>query len=81
MVNTGTAPTEEARLRALKTELDAKAVPSSLYSLGKARDERTCFLTDSGRWLVFYSERGQMSDLKDFSNFEDARNELLKRLS
>lgn len=81
MENIGTETVDDARLRALKVELDTKGVPSSYYSLGKERDERTCFLLDTGKWLVFYSERGQMSDLKDFQNFEDARDELLRRLS
>jgi len=81
MENIGTVTTDEAKLLALKAELNAKNVPSSYYSIGKERNERMCILMHSGKWSVFYSERGQMTDLMEFPNFEDARDELLRRFS
>lgn len=68
-------------LNELAQELKALGVPESYYSIGVNRDERTCIIFDGIKWSVYYSERGRMEDLKEFSNFEDARIELLKQVT
>ena len=37
--------------------------PSNSYSVRYPQDERDCACEMDGEWCVFYSERGQMSDL------------------
>ena len=59
-------------LTALAEELERLGVPSNYYSLGANRDERTCLLERDGKWLVYYSERGRMEDLREFSTLGDA---------
>lgn len=77
MENTGNV---DLRLSELASELDSKNVPQAYYSLGKERNERTCLVLDGVRWLVYYSEHGEMSDLKECFDFESARKEILTRL-
>lgn len=64
-------------MKALAAELQALGVPSSYYSLGQHRDERTCLVETDGEWLVYFAERGQREDLHRFSSFTDARQYLL----
>ena len=64
----------------LAQELKALGIPDSYYALGHPRDERTCFVFSEGRWLVYYSERGQLEDLHEFDNYEDAKAHLISRL-
>ena len=78
MGNIGT--TGNTKLVALDQELKSLNVPSSYYSLGHNRDERTCLVETDGRWLVYYSERGRMEDLHEFNDFEEARRYLISVL-
>jgi len=71
---------EEQRLSALRQELVALGVPAGYYSVGSNRDERTCLVLDDGKWLVYFSERGQLADLAVFDSFEAARGEFVRRL-
>lgn len=70
----------DLRLLALAQDLKALAIPDSYYSLGHPRDERTCLVFSEGKWLVYYSERGDLGDLREFDNFEDAKFNLINRL-
>ena len=67
-------------LHALAQDLRSLGVPDEYYSLGRARDERTCLVFSEGKWLVYYSERGQMEDLMVFDDYGDARAYLIKYL-
>lgn len=70
----------DPRLKALAQELKALGIPNSYYSLGYPRDERTCLVFSEGKWLVYYSERGDLGDLREFDSFEDAKVNLICRL-
>ncbi len=70
----------DPRLLIRAQDLQALEIPSEYYSLGSPRDERTCFVFSDGKWLVYYSERGQMEDLMEFDDYEDARANLISRL-
>ncbi|TWR83085.1 hypothetical protein FJD38_24375 [Pseudomonas saxonica] len=67
-------------LSKLADELKILGTPDNHYSIGINQNERTCILNDGKKWLVYYSERGQMTDLKEFKKFEDAKIEFLARL-
>ena len=67
-------------LSKLADELKTLGTPDNHYSIGINKNERTCILNDGKKWLVYYSERGQMTDLKEFKKFEDAKIEFLTRL-
>lgn len=69
-----------ANLLVLAQELECLGVPTSYYSLGVNRNERTCLVFSGEKWLVYYSERGQREGLKEFKNYEDARLYLLSSL-
>jgi len=70
----------DPRLLVLAQELQTLGIPNAYYSLGHPRDERTCFVFSEGKWLIYYSERGQMADLIEFDDYEDARTNLINRL-
>ena len=70
----------EPTLKALALELAGLEIPASHYSLGTARDERTCLVPLDGKWAVFYSERGRMDQLCEYADFDKAKAELLGRL-
>ena len=60
-----------------------KGIPNLLYNIdGKGRDdERFCLVTDSGKWNVYYAERGcQTTDLY-FDTESEALEYMLKELS
>lgn len=67
-------------LNKLADELKALEIPGNHYSVGINQNERTCIVNDGKKWLVYYSERGQMTDLKEFKKIEDAKAEFLARL-
>ena len=67
-------------LNKLAGELKTLETPDNYYSVGINQNERTCIVNDGKKWLVYYSERGQMTDLKEFKKFEDAKIEFLARL-
>ena len=67
-------------LDALHRELERLGVPQNHYSLGRARDERTCLMRDGNSWITFFFERGRMEDVKRFTAFEEARAEVLSLL-
>lgn len=67
-------------LSKLADELKTLGTPDNHYSIGINKNERTCILNDGKKWLVWYSERGQMTDLEEFKKFEDAKIEFLARL-
>lgn len=64
----------------LAQELKALGIPSSYFSLGHPRNERTCFEFSDGKWLVYFYERGQLEDLREFDNYDDAKAHLISRL-
>lgn len=67
-------------LNKLAGELKSKGDPNNHYSIGINQNERTCIVNKGTKWLVYYSERGQLTDLKEFKDFEDAKAEFLSRL-
>jgi hypothetical protein len=48
---------------ALKVFLDEKGIPQNAYSLYADRDEAYCLDKVGSEWLVYYSERGNRSEL------------------
>ena len=66
-------------LSKLADELKILETPDNHYSIGINQNERTCILNDGKKWLAPYSERGQMTDLKEFKKIEDAKVEFLAR--
>ncbi|TPG77751.1 hypothetical protein [Pseudomonas mandelii] len=68
-------------LNELAQELKILGVPEGYYSIGVNRDVRICIIFDGVKWVVYYSERGRMEDLKEFSSFADAKIEFLKKVS
>ena len=70
----------DPRLLALAQELKALGIPDSYYSLDHPRDERTCLVFSEGKWLIYYSERGDLGGLREFDDFEDAKANLISRL-
>ena len=67
-------------LNKLADELKTLGSPDNHYSIGINQNERTCILNDGKKWLVYYCERGQMTDFKEFKKFRDAKIEFLARL-
>lgn len=72
--------TTNDKLIQLELELKSIGVPRDYYSIGKSKNECTCILRESEKWLVFYSERGRREDLHNFTNFEDARSFMVNQL-
>ena len=58
----------------LKKQLDAIGVPDDLYSLliGGFPNEALCLIKNEDGWEVYYSERGQKSDVQQFENESEA---------
>lgn len=71
---------ETSNLNELARKLKSLGVPKGYYSIGVNQKERTCIVFDGAKWIVYYSERGQMEDFSEFSNFEDAKLEFLKKV-
>ncbi len=68
-------------LTELQTELDSLGVDKLSYSLeGGLPNERYCIDKEYGNWLVYYSERGGRSGLKEFKTESKACEHLLKVL-
>jgi hypothetical protein len=70
----------DPRLIALASELRALGIPASYYSLGHQHNERMCLVFSEGKWIVYYSEHGDLAELIEFDSFEDAKANLLGRL-
>lgn len=65
----------------LKKLLDAEKFNPRAYSLdGGLPSERLCLSAESGRWCVYYSERGSRSDEQCFDSENEGCEELLRRL-
>ena len=69
----------EMSLELLRFALDRKAVPESAYFIqaGDEKpdlDDRWCLVRESasGQWLVFYGERGEVSQQDRFERYRDA---------
>jgi hypothetical protein len=73
-------PVTREDFKALAQELEVLGVPKSNFSIGHTQNERTCLVEDNGKWLVFYSEKGQMADLAEFNSFKQAKSHLLTLL-
>ena len=69
---------EAKSLSLLNYALKEKGVPNGLFHIGHQGDERQlndklCLLkTSDGRWTVFYTERGSISQKSDHSNLNEA---------
>ncbi|NLK94016.1 MAG: hypothetical protein GX275_02330 [Clostridiales bacterium] len=65
----------------LKEILIRENIPNDAYSLeGGFPNEAYCLNIENGKWQVYYSERGQKSNLKEYYSEEEACEELYKRL-
>lgn len=65
----------------LLNELAARGVPSEKYSLsGGLPNEKYVLGFGSGKWQVYYSERGLKSGFREFTSESDACHLLLKWL-
>lgn len=71
----------ELILQVIRRDLAERKIPASHYSLGHMQNERTCLVRNGEKWSVGYFERGTMSDLREFDRIDDAKNELIARLS
>jgi hypothetical protein len=66
----------------LKKRLDQIGVSDDLYSLliGGFPNEAYCLIKNEDGWEVYYSERGQKSDVQQFENESEACEYLLEEL-
>lgn len=66
----------------LITKLILKGINEKYYSLGEEIKENAynIELLPNGRYAVYYMERGEKSELKEFSNEEDANQNLFTRI-
>jgi hypothetical protein len=67
-------------LSELARELKDLGVPENHYSIGVNQNERICIVFDGAQWIVYYSERGRMENLREFLNFADAKIEFLNQV-
>ena len=66
----------------LEKALQEKAINPRAYSLGGGLpNEQYVLAEEEGKWLVYYSERGQRSGLKVFDSEDSACRYFLKELS
>ncbi len=66
----------------LKKQLDAIGVPDDLYSLliGGFPNEAYCLIKNEDGWEVYYSERGEKSDIQQFASESEACEYMLEEL-
>ena len=66
----------------LKKQLDAIGVPDDLYSLliGGFQNEAYCLIKNEDGWEVYYSERGEKSDIQQFASESEACEYMLEEL-
>ena len=67
----------------LKKKLDKLNIQQDLYSLmiGGFPNEAYCLIKNENGWEVYYSERGQKSDIQQFASESEACEYLLEELS
>lgn len=56
----------------LAKKLEEIGVPSRVYSLHGASDNKTCIEQRNGKWYVFFFERGQENVIKVFDTETEA---------
>ncbi len=66
----------------IKKRFNEIGVPDDLYSLliGGFPNEAYCLIKNEDGWEVYYSERGQKSDVQQFENESEACEYLLEEL-
>jgi len=65
----------------LRKQLIQLGIKSSSYSLsGGLPNEKYCLANESGKWVVYYSERGQRTGEKVFSSESKACEYLFSRM-
>ncbi len=64
----------------LKQELENLGVPRRVYSLNGWKDERLCLELRDNKWSIFFVERGEERDLKQFSSEAQACDYMLGEL-
>lgn len=68
----------------LQTRLFELDIPHYYYNIcgtGEDEDQRICLTSESGRWLVYYSEDGNRMELSDYGTEEEACADCFSRLS
>lgn len=64
-----------------ETWADQNGISRDAYALNSEEDQRFCAVAlSNGDWTVFYSERGERIDSKDYATEEAALVELQRRL-
>ena len=66
---------------AVENTLNRFHVQERAYSLLEIRDESTCLTCEDGVWMVFFSERGLMTNTKTSSDIEDACKSLMYEMA
>lgn len=72
------------KLSTLVSYLEQFEFYPNAYSIGigiPEADETYCLVQENGIWRIYYAERGQRSDMREYANEEEACNafvELLK---
>ena len=66
----------------LKERLKAEKIPNGWYFLEQIgnNDDKTCLEFSEGKWLVYYSERGEKLEFSSFETEAEACGELLSRM-
>ena len=47
-------------------------ISESVYSIDDVKNETLCLITENGKWIIFYSEKGGRTDPEYFDNEESA---------
>jgi hypothetical protein len=65
----------------LEGRLELEGVSAGAVSIdGSAKDETYCLVETPLEWQVFYSERGQRNDVRQFKLFVEAAAEFLRQV-
>ncbi|QGY33312.1 hypothetical protein CUN67_29550 (plasmid) [Pantoea cypripedii] len=56
-------------------------IPKDSYTIDEISNESLCFIYENMMWKIFYSERGQRTEERYYSNEDDACQAFLQRLT
>jgi hypothetical protein len=68
------------KARAFADSLVARGVDRRVFSILSESEDSLCLIRESGRWKVFFLERGHRSYLEEFEEFKLAQEYFLRRL-
>ncbi|HKN02852.1 MAG TPA: hypothetical protein VJY31_02785 [Buttiauxella sp.] len=55
-------------------------IPEYCYSIDNEKNESLCLLQENGKWIIFYSERGERSDPEYYDSEEVACTNFFKEV-